>query len=152
MIRYCSNNMSCIPPDKYRDRFVNYMSKVIVKSSNTHSSKNTHNEKYRNETSETNSNSNILIQNNTNNFINIINNNNNIMVKSLNNNPINQRNSKSNSVSFNKEKIIYNLKYGTKEIIKEESEHGGISFASSGNKNKNELNSSFGVDINKENL
>ena len=152
MIRYCSNNMSCIPPDKYRDRFVNYMSKVIVKSSNTHSSKNTHNEKYRNETSETNSNSNILIQNNTNNFINIINNNNNIMVKSLNNNPINQRNSKSNSVSFNKEKIIYNLKYGTKEIIKEESEHGGISFASSGNKNKNELNSSFEVDINKENL
>ena len=152
MVRYCSNNMSCIPPDKYRDRFVNYMSKVIVKSSNFKSAKNTFLEKYKNENSETNSNSNILIQNNTNNFINIINNNNNIMIKSLNDNTINQRNFDSNHVSVQKEKIMYNLRYGTKEVIKEESEQGGISAESSRNKNKNELNSSFGVDINKENL
>ena len=152
MVRYCSNNMSCIPPDKYRDRFVNYMSKVIVKSSNFKSAQNPFLEKYKNENSETSSNSNILIQNNTNNFINIINNNNNIMIKSLNDNPFNQRNFDSNSVSVKKEKIMYNLKYGTKEVIKEESEQGGISPESSRNKNKNELNSSFGVDINKENL
>ena len=152
MVRYCSNNMSCIPPDKYRDRFVNYMSKVIVKSSNFKSAKNPFLEKYKNENSETNSNSNILIQNNTNNFINIINNNNNIMIKSLNDNTINQRNFDPNHVSVQKEKIMYNLRYGTKEVIKEESEQGGISPESSRNKNKNELNSSFGVDINKENL
>ena len=154
MIRYCSNNMSCVPPEQYRDRFVNYMSKVIVKSSNFKSSKNPLLEKYRSENSETNSNSNILIQNNTNNFINIINNNNNIMIKSLNDSPspINQRKFNSNAISVKNEKIMYNLKYGTDEVIKEESEHGGISHASSKNKNKNELNSSFGVDINKENL
>ena len=152
MVRYCSNNMSCIPPDKYRDRFVNYMSKVIVKSSNFKSAQNPFLEKYKNENSETSSNSNILIQNNTNNFINIINNNNNIMIKSLNDNPFNQRNFDSNSVSVKKEKIMYNLRYETKEVIKEESEQGGISAESSRNKNKNELTSSFGVDINKENL
>ena len=152
MIRYCSNNMSCIPPDKYRDRFVDYMSKVIVKSSNFKSATNTIIEKYRSENSETNSNSNILIQNNTNNFINIINNNNNIMIKSLNDKTINQRNFNSNAVSVKKEKIMFNLRYGTKEVIKEESEIGAISGVSSGNRNKNELNNNFEADIDKENV
>ena len=29
MIRYCSEKMSCIPPQKYRDRFIDYMTNVV---------------------------------------------------------------------------------------------------------------------------
>ena len=147
MVRYCSNNMSCTPPEMYRDRFVNYMSKVIVKSSNFKSAKNPLLEKFGHNSFENNSNS-ILIQNNTSNFYNIINNNNNIMVNSIDNN-MNQTasNTNSNSLSIKKEKIMFNLKYTTKEVIKEESEQGGNSVGSSGNNNKNEQNSSFGVHV-----
>ena len=148
MVRYCSNTMSCTPHDMYRDRFVNYMSKVIVKSANFKSAKNTLLEKFKN---MDNSNS-ILIQNNTNNFYNIINNNNNIMIKPVDNNPINKSNSNPNYFNTKKDKILLNIKYSTKEVIKEESEQGGMSAMSSGiGNNKNELNSSFGVNINKEN-
>ena len=147
MVRYCSNNMSCTPPEMYRDRFVNYMSKVIVKSSNFKSAKNTLLEKFRQESIDNNSNS-ILIQNNTSNFYNIINNNNNIMVNSLDD-PMNPTasNTNTNSLNIKKEKIMFNLKYTTKEVIKEESEPGGNSVGSSGNNNKGELNSSFGVHV-----
>ena len=149
MVRYCSNNMSCTPPEMYRDRFVSYMSKVIVKSSNFKSAKNPLLEKFKHENFDNNNNSNnILIQNNTSNFYNIINNNNNIMVNSLDDNPINTNtNTNTNSLSIKKEKIMFNLKYSTKEVIKEESEQGGNSIGSSGNNNKKELNSSFGVNV-----
>ncbi len=149
MVRYCSNNMSCTPPQMYRDRFVNYMSKVIVKSSSFKSAKNPLLEKFRNNNFETNNNNNsnnILIQNNTSNYYNIINNNNNIMVNSFDDNPINP--STNNSLSLKKEKIMFNLKYNTKEVIKEESEQGGMSAGSSkinSGINKNEFNSSFGA-------
>ena len=149
MVRYCSNSMSCTPPEHYRDRFVNYMSKVIVKSSSFKSAKNPLLEKFRNNNFETNNNNNsnnILIQNNTSNYYNIINNNNNIMVNSFDDNPINP--SSNNSLSLKKEKIMFNLKYGTKEVIKEESEQGGMSAGSSkinSGINKNEFNSSFGA-------
>ena len=154
MVRYCSNTMSCTPPDMYRDRFVNYMSKVIVKSSNFKSTINPLLKKFKN---SDNSNS-ILIQNNTNNFYNIINNNNNIMVKSLDNNSINTINtnnssSTSNNLNIKKDKFTtFNIKYSTKEVIKEESEQGGMSAMSSGINNKNELNSSFGANVVKENV
>ena len=146
LVRYCSNTMSCTPPDMYRDRFVNYMSKVIVKSSNFKSAINPLLEKFKN---ADNSNS-ILIQNNTNNFYNIINNNNNIMIKSLDNNSINTNNSSSTSNNLNVKKdkfTTFNIKYSTKEVIKEESEQGGMSAMSSEINNKNELNSSFGVNV-----
>ena len=29
MIRYCSENMSCIPPKKYKERFINYMKNTV---------------------------------------------------------------------------------------------------------------------------
>ena len=147
MIRYCSNNMSCTPPDMYRDRFVNYMAKVIVKSSSFKSAKNPLMEKFKISNYENNNNNNsnnILIQNNTSNYYNIINNNNNIMVNSLDENPINQINS--NSLNLKKDKIMFTLKYGTKEVIKEESEQGGMSVVSSkigSGINKDGINSSF---------
>jgi hypothetical protein len=92
MVRYCSNNMSCTPPDMYRDRFVNYMNKVIQKSSSFNSVKNPLMERFKNMNNDnttntnttnynTSSSNNILIQNNTNNFYNIINNNNKITLK-----------------------------------------------------------------------
>ena len=70
------------------------------------------------------------------------------MVNSIDNN-MNQTasNTNSNSLSIKKEKIMFNLKYSTKEVIKEESEQGGNSVGSSGNNNKNEQNSSFGVHV-----
>ena len=81
MVRYCSNNMSCTPPQMYRDRFVNYMSKVIQKTSSFSSIKNPYTENLSNlNASNNNSSNNILIQNNTNNYFNIINNNNSITV------------------------------------------------------------------------
>ena len=139
MVRYCSNNMSCTPPDMYRDRFVDYMGKVIVKSSSFKSDKNPLLEKFKSGEFGNNSN-NILIQNNTSNFYNIINNNNNIMMNS-----IEDHTPKNVSVnSTKKEKFMFNFKYNTEEVIKEESEHGGNSIASSKNvsdKNKNLFNS-----------
>ena len=56
-------------------------------------------------------------------------------------------NTNTNSLNIKKEKIMFNLKYTTKEVIKEESEPGGNSVGSSGNNNKGELNSSFGVHV-----
>ena len=158
LVRYCSNTMSCTPPEMYRDRFVNYMSKVIVKSSNFKSAKNPLLEKFKNGNFD-NSN-NILIQNNTNNFYNIINNNNNIMMnsiddKTINNNTTNSSNNKNissnnNTLSLKKEKSIYLLKYNTKEVIKEESEHGGMSAGSGSSNNKNKSNSGLGLNPSEE--
>ena len=159
MVRYCSNNMSCTPPEIYRDRFVNYMQKVIVKSSSFKSEKNPLMEKFKNGNFD-NSN-NILIQNNTSNYYNIINNNNNIIMNTFedkNNNPINQNNNNNNylntnSLSIKKDTMFFNMKYATKEVIKEESEPGGVSPISSKRFspiNKNE-NSSFGVNVNEDN-
>ena len=155
MVRYCSNKMSCTPPEMYRDRFVNYMAKVIVKSSNFKSAKNPLLEKFRLGNYDTNNSNSILIQNNTSNFYNIINNNNNITVNSYDD-PKNQTalntnsNSNSNSLSIKKEKIMLNLKYSANEVIKEESEPGGMSMGSSRINNKNDLNSSFGVHVAEE--
>ena len=148
MVRYCSNNMSCTPPEMYRDRFVNYMGKVIVKSSSFKSAKNPLMEKFKNNNFDNNNSNNILIQNNTSNFYNIINNNNNIMVNSFDDTSMN---SNSNTLSLKKDKIMFNLKYSTREVIKEESEQGGMSALSSkrGSANKND-NSSFGVNLMEE--
>ena len=104
---------------------------------------------------------NILIQNNTSNYYNIINNNNNIIMNTFedkNNNPINQNNNNNNylntnSLSIKKDTMFFNMKYATKEVIKEESEPGGVSPISSKRFspiNKNE-NSSFGVNVNEDN-
>ena len=158
MVRYCSNNMSCTPPEMYRDRFVNYMSKVIIKNSNFKSARNPLLEKFKNnsnifENNNNNNSNNILIQNNTSNYYNIINNNNSITVNSFDDNPINPS-SNSNSLSLKKEKIMFNLKYTTKEVIKEESEQGGGSAGSSkigSGINKNDINSSFGAKVKEEN-
>ena len=169
MVRYCSNNMSCTPPQMYRDRFVNYMSKVIVKSSSFNSAKNPLIERFKSierhsrnhiGSNPHNSSNNILIQNNTNNFYNIINNNNNIMMnsiddKTINNNTTNSSNNKNissnnNTLSLKKEKSIYLLKYNTKEVIKEESEHGGMSAGSGSSNNKNKSNSGLGLNASEE--
>ena len=34
-IRYCSNNMSCISPVKYQQRFINYLKKIIIPNDQT---------------------------------------------------------------------------------------------------------------------
>ena len=134
MVRYCSNNMSCTPPEMYRDRFVNYMNTVIQKRSNFNSVKNPLMERFKNmnkkndkdNDNDTNTNpnnnstsNNILIQNNTNNFYNIINNNNNITLK----NKEEENNKKKNSlIGLKKERLSINLQLSPQEIIKEESE------------------------------
>ena len=80
-------------------------------------------------TNNNNTSNNILIQNNTNNIYNIINNNNNIMMNS-----IDDHTAKNMGVNTTKkEKFMFNFKYNTEEVIKEESEHGGNSLASSKN-------------------
>ena len=137
MVRYCSNNMSCTPPDMYRDRFVNYMNKVIQKSSTFNSVKNPLMERFKNMNNDNNNNNtntttstsnNILIQNNTNNFYNIINNNNNITLKHKE-----EENNKKKAplIGLNKEIYPLNLQLNPQEIIKEESEVEKASIASS---------------------
>ena len=139
MVRYCSNNMSCTPPEMYRDRFVNYMNTVIQKRSNFNSVKNPLMERFKNlkkdndNDNDTNPNNNstsnnILIQNNTNNFYNIINNNNNITLK-----PKEEENSKKKNslLGFKKERLSINLQINPHEIIKEESEVEKASVTSS---------------------
>ena len=140
MVRYCSNNMSCTPPDMYRDRFVNYMNKVIQKSSSFNSVKNPLMERFKNNkelNSNTNTNinntsNNILIQNNTSNIYNIINSNNNITLKTGEDNhpPIN---------GVKKERYSVNLLYNTNEVIKEESELEKVSLSSSKKNNGNTI-------------
>ena len=138
MVRYCSNNMSCTPPDMYRDRFVNYMNKVIQKRSNFNSVKNPLMERFKNMNNDNNNNNtntttstsnNILIQNNTNNFYNIINNNNNITLKKHKE----EENNKNNNPLIGIKKEIYslNLQLSPQEIIKEESEMEKASVTSS---------------------
>ena len=140
MVRYCSNNMSCTPPDMYRDRFVNYMNKVIQKSSSFNSVKNPLMERFKNmnndistntnntTTYNTSSSNNILIQNNTNNFYNIINNNNKITLKhkeeenNKNKNPL---------IGLNKDRYSINIQLNQQEIIKEETEVEKASVTSS---------------------
>ena len=139
MLRYCSNNMSCTPPQMYRDRFVNYMHKVIVKSSSFNSVKNPLMERFKNNeyySSNINNNSsnNILIQNNTSNIYNIINNNNNINIKT----------EEVSHISTKKD-FSGNVKYNAEEVIKEESEQDKIS-ASIRNGSKHD-NSSLGNGI-----
>ena len=122
MVRYCSNNMSCTPPAMYRDRFVNYMNKVVQKSSNFNSVKNPLMERFKNKelnnmnsnTNNNNTSNNILIQNNTNNIYNIINNNNNITLKA--------NDGDKNNNSNKKDRFSMNLLYNSNEVIKEESE------------------------------
>ena len=123
MIRYCSNNMSCTPPQMYRDRFVNYMNKVIVKSSSFNSVKNPLMERFKNidnsfTNNHNNSSNNILIQNNTSNYYNIINNNNNITL----NDPDESNIIQNTENGLNKRRYTINIKYKANEIIKEESE------------------------------
>jgi hypothetical protein len=145
MVRYCSNNMSCTPPTMYRDRFVNYMNKVIQKRSSFNSVKNPLMERFKNmnknnknyndndnyNDTNTNNNStsnNILIQNNTNNFYNIINNNNNIKLKSKEEE---SNKKKSSLIGLKKERLSINIQLSPQEIIKEESEREKASVASS---------------------
>ena len=122
MIRYCSNNMSCTPPQMYRDRFVNYMNKVIVKSSSFNSVKNPLMERFKNidnsfTNNHNNSSNNILIQNNTSNYYNIINNNNITL-----NDPDESHIIQNTENGLNKRRYSINIKYKANEIIKEESE------------------------------
>ena len=132
MIRYCSNNMSCTPPDMYRDRFVNYMNKVIQKSSSFNSVKNPLMERFKNINTNNNvynnSSNNILIQNNTSNFYNIINNNNNITVKTGDN--INQQ-TQNTITGLKKDKYSVSIKFNPQDVIKEESEMEKVSISSS---------------------
>ena len=140
MVRYCSNNMSCTPPQMYRDRFVNYMSKVIQKTSSFSSIKNPYTENLSNlNASNNNSSNNILIQNNTNNYFNIINNNNSITVSPVDEiSHLNQ-----NQMNGIKKEKRYSLsyKFDPQEIIKEESEVEKVSVGSS-KKNSIKNNSS----------
>ena len=133
MLRYCSNNMSCTPPQMYRDRFVNYMNKVIVKSSNFNSVKNPLLERFKNNdnynTIANNTSNNILIQNNTSNFYNIINNNNNISVKAI-------EESQNTIAKLKKENFLSSSKYNADDVIKEESEPEKVSICTS-KKNQN---------------
>ena len=139
MLRYCSNNMSCTPPQMYRDRFVNYMNKVIVKSSSFNSVKNPLMERFKNNdnynnTIANNTSNNILIQNNTSNFYNIINNNNNISVKAI-------EDSQNTINKLKKENFLSSSKYNAEDVIKEESEPEKVSICTS-KKNPNN-NSKF---------
>ena len=158
MVRYCSNNMSCTPPEMYRDSFVNYMSKVIVKSSSFNSAKNPLIERFKSierhsrnhiGSNPHNSSNNILIQNNTNNFYNIINNNNNITVKTSDDIPATQ-----NSAAELSKKGTFpvNIKYDANEVIKEESEPEKISLSSSKKNNRmKDIRSTLSKDIEDKN-
>ena len=139
MIRYCSNNKSCTPPQMYRDRFVNYMNKVIVKSSSFNSVKNPLMERFKNidnsfTNNHNNSSNNILIQNNTSNYYNIINHNNKITLKT----PDNMHISQYTENGLNKKRYSINIKYRANEVIKEESELEKVSALTS--KKNNEKN------------
>ena len=146
MIRYCSNNMSCTPPQMYRDRFVNYMNKIIRKNKSNTIIRNSIDKKRNfdnyissNSNFTYNTSNNILIQNNTNNFYNIINNNNNITYKSGTLDDTHISHNISNGL-INKERYSVNIKYNPENIIKEESEQEKASALSSlGNKNIEEL-------------
>ena len=158
MVRYCSNNMSCTPPEMYRDRFVNYMSKVIVKSSSFNSAKNPLIERFKSierhsrnhiGNNHHNSSNNILIQNNTNNFYNIINTNNNITVKTSDDIPATQNSAAELS---KKDTFPVNIKYDANEVIKEESEPEKISFSSSKKNNRmKDIRSTLSKDIEDKN-
>jgi len=150
--------MSCTPPEMYRDRFVNYMSKVIVKSSSFNSAKNPLIERFKSierhsrnhiGSNPHNSSNNILIQNNTNNFYNIINNNNNITVKTSDDIPATQ-----NSAAELSKKGTFpvNIKYDANEVIKEESEPEKISLSSSKKNNRmKDIRSTLSKDIEDKN-
>ena len=136
MIRYCSNDMSCTPPQMYRDRFVNYMNKIIQKQNNSNYIK-TPSKKYRNfdnyfgnPNSTSNSSKNILIQNNTNNYFNIINNNNNFNYRCQTFDETHTSQNTTNRLN-RKERYSYNFKYNAADVIKEESEHEKASAISS---------------------
>ena len=141
MVRYCSNNMSCTPPPMYRDRFVNYMNKVIQKSSTFNSIKNPLMERFKNlnlnastTTNNNNTSNNILIQNNTSNYINIINNSNNITVNPADevtrlNQSQNQNQNQTNGIK--KERYSINFNLNPQDVIKEESEVDKVSQGSS---------------------
>ena len=123
MLRYCSNNMSCTPPQMYRDRFVNYMKQIIPKNTSfgiSNGSLMRIKIMDTNGGSTNNTSNNILIQNNTFNFDNIINNTN-VSIKTQNsgNKLINK---KTINKLFKKKRYSLNQKYNTEEVIKEESE------------------------------
>ena len=152
MVRYCSNNMSCTPPQMYRDRFVNYMSKVIQKTSTFSSIKNPYTENLSNiNVSNHNSSNNILIQNNTNNYFNIINNNKNITISPVD--EINHLNQNQMS-GIKKESYSLSYKLDPQEVIKEESEVEKVSvesFKKSNSKNNSSSQFSEGSDESKSN-
>jgi hypothetical protein len=152
MVRYCSNNMSCTPPQMYRDRFVNYMSKVIQKTSTFSSIKNPYTENLSNlNASNNNSSNNILIQNNTNNYFNIINNNKNITISPVD--EINHLNQNQMS-GIKKESYSLSYKLDPQEVIKEESEVEKVSvesFKKSNSKNNSSSQFSEGSDESKSN-
>jgi len=139
MVRYCSNNMSCTPPPMYRDRFVNYMNKVVQKSSTFNSIKNPLMERFKNLNKNTSTNTNtnnntsnnILIQNNTSNYFNIINNSNNITLNS--GDEVNQLNQSQNQkkAPIKKERYSINFNLDPQDVIKEESEVDKVSQGSS---------------------
>jgi hypothetical protein len=152
MVRYCSNNMSCTPPQMYRDGFVNYMSKVIQKTSTFSSIKNPYTENLSNiNVSNHNSSNNILIQNNTNNYFNIINNNKNITISPVD--EINHLNQNQMS-GIKKESYSLSYKLDPQEVIKEESEVEKVSvesFKKSNSKNNSSSQFSEGSDESKSN-
>ena len=142
MVRYCSNNMICTPPQMYRDRFVNYMNQIIQKNpSITISNSSFVRLKIIDNCngSTNNTSNNILIQNNTNNFYNIINSNNNISNLKTQNSEDKFINKKNLKEIAKKERYSLNQKYKTKEIIKEESELEKASAISSKRNNENDI-------------
>ena len=117
MIRYCSNEMSCTPPEHYKDRFCSYMSGVVMKKNNNIKFKTTQTpQKPQTIVNNITNSSNIILQNNTSNVFNIVNNNNNISVNKISDN---NNGNKTNKPKDEKEAI--SVKYATNEIIKEES-------------------------------
>ena len=161
MVRYCSNNMSCTPPPMYRDRFVNYMNKVVQKSSTFNSIKNPLMERFKNlninsnnNTSSNNNNTsnNILIQNNTSNYFNIINNSNNITMNSGDEvNNLNQSQNQ-NQIKTNIKKEIYSINFNLnpQDVIKEESEVDKVSQGSSKKTSEKKNSNSASIGGNEE--
>jgi hypothetical protein len=154
MVRYCSNNMSCTPPPMYRDRFVNYMNKVVQKSSTFNSIKNPLMERFKNLNINSNTNTNInnnntsnniLIQHNTSNYFNIINNSNNITVNNGDevnniNQGQNQNQNQNQTNGIKKDRYSLSFKLNPQDVIKEESEVDKVSQGSS-KKSSNEKKS-----------
>ena len=141
LVRYCSNEMSCVPPDQYRDRFVHFMNGVIQKQSNlvlkckNNTQKIINNLNHYNNMNSLNNTSNIILQNNTSNIFNIVNNNN-----TINLNQVEDKNETDTSFKLKNDKTAITSKYNTDDIIKEESVENGQDNEKNNSLKSNEIN------------